>query len=173
MTHHVRFSTSRPQADRIYHITEADVRTVLGRLPHEIWSRLRAVHFNDRSIGARVLGYVNRGHREIAICALPPRISLSRFLRRGQSPSQFGALRGRHWPQLAIRRFLLYDVFLHELGHLQVVRENAQSDRLKFAREKFAQEFADAWRAKLWATRFADLDPVHNPPAKDQLVLQL
>jgi len=52
----------------------------LVRLPLGLWAKLRAVHFNDRSWGARTLGYVTRGHREIAICALPPRISVTRML---------------------------------------------------------------------------------------------
>src|SRR5947209_3045874 len=149
MAHGVRFPISRPGADRIHHVTEPDVRVVLSRLPRELWQRLRSVHFNDRSIGARRLGSV-RGHREIALCALPPRMSLTRFLVKGQTPEAFGAKRGRQWPGLAIRRFLLYDVFLHELGHLQVVDPEAESDRLIFAREKLAEEFAMAWCETLW-----------------------
>ena len=34
-------------------------------------------------------GYVNRGRREIALCALPPRLSLRRALVKGQTPAQF------------------------------------------------------------------------------------
>src|SRR5438552_15582261 len=124
MVHGVRFHVSRPGADRIHHVTEQDVRVVLSRLPVELWGHLRAVHFNDRSIGARTLGYVTRGHREIALCALPPRMSLTRFLTIGQVPEAFGAKRGRQWSPLAIRRFMLYDTLLHELGHLQVIDEN-------------------------------------------------
>src|SRR5262249_4890838 len=52
----------------------------------------------------------------------------------------------RKWPKLAIRRFLLYDVLLHEIGHLQVYDERRPSRRLRFYREKLAQEFADCWR---------------------------
>src|SRR5207244_13351509 len=124
-------------------LTREDVEVLLQRLPIETWARLRAVHFNDRSRGARTLGYVNRGRREIAICALPPRISLSRFLRRGNCPEEFGARRGTQWVRLAVRRFLLYNVFLHELGHLQIVNENAKNERRKFAMETEAQEFAN------------------------------
>jgi hypothetical protein len=64
------------------------------------------------------------------------------------------------------RRFLLYDVLLHELGHLQVVNEKTKSERLRFAREKCAQEFADRWRRKLWSEHFDHLDPVHNAPVR-------
>src|SRR5262245_47485492 len=119
----ITFSATRPGADRVHRVTEEDVRVVLGRLPSNIYGRLRAVHFNDRSRGARTLGYVNRGRREIALCSLPPRIGLTSALRHGQKPEDFGAQRGEKWPLLAIRRFLLYDVFLHELGHLQPVGE--------------------------------------------------
>jgi hypothetical protein len=91
MDPHVKFSVSIPGADRIHYINEADVRVVLCRLPVELWRQVRSIHFNDRSWGARALGYVNRGRREIALCALPPRISLSRFLVRGQTAEQFGA----------------------------------------------------------------------------------
>ena len=141
----VRFSSSTPGADRIHYINADDVCVVLGRFPIEVWNRLRAVHFNDRSRGARTLGYVNRGRREIALCALPPRISLKAALAHGQTPEQFGAERGQKWPTLAIRRFMLYDVLLHELGHLQLINGNARSERLRFAREKLAQIFAAQW----------------------------
>src|SRR5437773_1937388 len=166
---HIRFSDSAPRCDRIHHVNEKDVRVVLSRLPVELWSRLRTVHFNDRSRGARRLGYVNRGRREIALCALPPRMSLTRFLVRGQSPEQFGAKRGSQWPAVAIRRCLLYDVFLHELGHLQVVDSAATTERRKFASETRAQEFAMSWCQRLWSQSFDHLDPVHNPPTEAEL----
>jgi hypothetical protein len=165
----VRFSLSRPGADRIHYVNEEDVRIVLSRLPVTLWSRLRAVHFNDRSRGARTLGYVNRGRREIALCALPPRMSLKQALMKGQTPEQFGARRGQKWPTLAVRRFILYDVFLHELGHLQLIDGETRSVRLRFAREKLAQAFAMQWCAKLWSMPFPHPDPVHNPPAAEEL----
>lgn len=70
MSPQVKFSLSIPGADRIHHVNEDDIRVILSRLPVDLCRRLRAVHFNDRSRGARVLGYVNRGRREIALCAL-------------------------------------------------------------------------------------------------------
>jgi hypothetical protein len=87
----------------------------------------------------------------------------------GQTPEQFGAKPGQKWSALAIRRFMLYDVFLHELGHLQVVNDQARSHRLKFAREKLAEEFAVEWCARLWSERFDHPDPVHNPPTKEEI----
>jgi hypothetical protein len=170
MAHVIRFHASRPGADRIHHVTEPDVRVVLSRLPAGLWGRLRAIHFNDGSMGARMLGYVTRGHREITLCALPPRVSLTRCcLGDGQAPEAFGARRGRQWPPLAIRRFLLYNTFLHELGHLQVIDEEARSDRLRFARETRAEEFAVRWCQALWSEPFDHPDPVHNPPSRGEL----
>jgi hypothetical protein len=169
MARDITFSTSAPHGDRIYHVTEDDVRVVIERLPHEARSRLRRVHFNDRSRGARVLGYVNRGRREIAMCALPPRMSLARFLVQGQTPRRFGARRGTQWPEVAIRRFLLYDVFLLELGHLQVIDEQAKDVRRRFARETKAHDFGAVWRDRLWSQPFDSRDPVHNPPSADEL----
>jgi len=163
----IKFSLSPVGADRIHYVNEADVRVVLGRLPLELWNRLRAVHFNDRSRGARVLGYVTQGHREIALCALPPRMTLRAALVKGQTPEEFGAGRGQKWPTLAIRRFMLYDTFLHELGHLQLINGDGRSERLKFAREKLAQDFATQWRRRLWSTSFLHADPVHNPPGAE------
>ena len=164
----IRFSSSPAGCDRRHWLTEDDIRVVLSRLPSDAYERLRAVHFNDRSRGARMLGYVNMGHREIAICALPPRMSLTRFLVRGQLPATFGARRGAQWPALAIRRFMLYDVFLHELGHLQLVNPRITDPRRRFAMERLAQEFADGWRRALWAEPFEHPDPVHNPPSDER-----
>jgi hypothetical protein len=165
----IRFTFAKPSADRVYHITAEDIKVVLSRIPHEHWNKLREVHFNDSSQGARSLGYVTTGKREISVAALPPRISFTRFLVKGQTPEEFGAVRGAQWPKLAIRRFLLYDVFLHELGHLQVVDEKAKSESRRYAREGKAQEFAIYWGRKLWQEHFSHHDPVHNKPTKQEI----
>lgn len=167
----VRFTYSNVGCDRKHHINELDVRIVLSRLPTEACNGLRAVHFNDKSWGARILGYANPKCRDISICALPPEISLTRFLVRGQSPETFGAVRGSQWSEVAVRRFLLYDVLLHEIGHLQEVHQRTRSERLKYAHEKLAQEFADEWRQWLWSNRFDHPDPAHNPPSVKELNL--
>jgi hypothetical protein len=160
----IKFTYSRVGCDRKHYIAESDVMIVLNRLPREVWQRLRAVHFNDRSWGVRTLGYANVHEGEISICALPPRVSFTRAMTRGQSPELFGGARGKQWPEIAVRRFLLYDVLLHELGHLQLVDAGRRVGRRTIAGEKLAQEFADRWRNELWANRFEHSDPVHNPP---------
>lgn len=160
----IKFTYSRAGCDRRHYLSADDVLAVLNRLPADARSNLRTVHFNDRSWGTRLLGYANSQQREISICALPPRVSLTRFLRGKQTPEMFGAERGRQWPEVVVRRFLLYDVLLHELGHLQIIVPEAKSERRKYAGERAAQEFADRWREWLWAQPLIDVDPVHRSP---------
>ena len=164
----VKFTYSQVGCDRKHYLNEDDVRVVLSRLPAEAWNGLRAVHFNDKSRGGRLLGYANPREREIAICALPPQVSMTRAMIRGQSPQLFGAVRGKQWPELAVRRFLLYDVLLHELGHLQMVILNRTSGRRTCSRETRAEQFAEYWRKRLWSVRMDHPDPVHNPPGSDE-----
>lgn len=162
---HVRFSVVPPQGDRIQYVNQADVEVVLSRLPEELWRRLRGVHFNDRAWGNRRLGYVSSGRRDIALCALPPRLSFGAFCRHDRiSTAQFGAEFGRQWPVLTVRRFMLYNVLLHEIGHLQIFDAHRPCRRLRFYDEKLAQEFANTWRRRLWSVSFDHPDPVHNPP---------
>lgn len=164
----ITFSYHTPRCDRRHFVTEAEVQVVLERLPTRLWERLTAVHFNDQSRRKRWLGYVTQGRHEIALCALPPRVSLTAYLRHRQSPGRFGAVRGSQWPTLAVRRFMLYDVFLHELGHLQVVNQRAKSNRRKFARETRAQDFAEHWCRELWSRPSGHPDPVHGPPTPEE-----
>ena len=166
----VRFSSSPAGGNRVYHVTQEDVEVVLSRLPEEAYKRLRAIHFNDRARGNIRLGYTTtRGRREIALCALPERMSFTPFLVKGQSPRQFGAKRGSQWPKIAIRRFLLYDVLLHEIGHLQVIDPKARNPKRRFASESKAQEFAMYWCKRLWSVSYDHPDPVHNRPSEDEL----
>lgn len=164
------FNERRPGCDRVHHVNLRDIAMVLMRLPEETWERLRGVYFNDQSRGGRILGYTSkRGRREISLCALPPRMSLTRFLTRGQTCEEFGARRGAQWPQVAIRRFLIYDVFLHEVGHLQVVDPRAGSARRKFADETRADGFSSYWRNRLWSEDVPSADPAHHPPSREEL----
>lgn len=111
------------------------------------------------------------GRREITLCALPPRIGLTTALHKRQSAEEFGAERGQKWPRLAVRRFMLYYVFLHELGHLQLINKHAPSARRKFADETLAHAFAIDWRHKLWSESFQHIDPVHLPPAQLEIAV--
>ncbi len=177
MVRHIRYSYTRPGEKRKHYLGPDDIEVLLGRLPENTYERLLAVHFNDRACGRRWFGYVSRGHREIALCALPPRVSLSScFVRSNRrrvqgSPRRFGAVRGAQWPETAVRRFLLYNGFLHELGHLQIVDPKARNVWRRFAGETKAQEFADHWRARLWSEPFEHPDPIHNPASELELAL--
>jgi hypothetical protein len=161
----IRYSYTEPANQRRHYVNGDDVDVLLARLPVELWERLRTVHFNDRGRGGRMAGYVNRGRREIALCAMPRRVSLTRYLVR-QSPRVFGAERVYLWSPWAVRRFMLYEVFLHELGHLQLVDPNAKRIQRRFASETKAQTFAEYWRKKLWSQPFDHPDPIHNPPTE-------
>jgi tetratricopeptide (TPR) repeat protein len=166
----IKFSYSETGGDRVHYLTPEDILVLLSRLPEELWKRLRAVHFNDQSRGRRTAGYVNRARREIAICAFPASVSCAPFTSRRKrcAPSTFGAERGKQWPPVAVRRYLLYNTFLHELGHLQIVDTNAKTNRRRFASETLAQRFANRWRRALWSRHFNHPDPVHNPPSDRQ-----
>src|SRR4051812_27844084 len=105
------FHLRAPGGDRRHYVDEADVAVVLSRLPTETIARLRAVHFTDEARGNRRLGYTTtRGRREIALCALPPGVSLNTFIAGPETALMFGAMKGAQWPSLAVRRFMLYDV---------------------------------------------------------------
>jgi hypothetical protein len=155
----------------VSYVSRSDVDLVLSRVPPQLRVRLRDVFLTQSVRGVRVLGHVRRrGRRDINLCSiLPPRVSLSGFIVRGQSPSEFGApLRGQ-WPPWAVRRYLLYDVLLHELGHLQLVRQTGRSWDRKYASEPLAQQFADDLRRQLWLEHFDHPDPIHNPPESDEM----
>ena len=74
-----------------------------------------------------------------------------------------------HWTPGTIRAYQLCHLFLHELGHLQLVDGEARSDRLRYARERLAQEFAVEWCERLWSVPFAHPDPVHNAPSVEEM----
>jgi len=90
---------------------------------------------------------------------------------KGQSPGTYGAKRGSQWPHLAVRRFMLYGTFLHELGHLQVINEDQKTARRKFAMDSLAHDFAVRWRKALWSKHFSHHAPVHNRPSEEEFAL--
>jgi hypothetical protein len=170
----IRFSAAPPKSGRRHFVDQAGIEVVLSRLPADLWAPLRGVHLNDQAWGRRILGYVTKSHSDIALCALPRRVSLNAYCRHDRaSPAEFGAQWGAQWPERAVRRFMLYNVFLHELGHLQVFDEGRPSRRLRFYHEKLAQEFADSWRHRLWSSRFEHPDQVHNRPVPEEINTEL
>ena len=148
-----------------------DVQVVLSRIPESLRGRLQEVFLSSRSFGVRILGSVRtRGRRDINLYSvLPPRVSLRGYLGKGRDAAEFGAPRQGQWPPWAVRRFLLYDTLLHELGHLQLVRPNTRGWNRRFASETLAKEFATRWRRELYSTTFDHPDLVHNSPTDDEL----
>jgi len=130
-------SLKRDEPYLISYLSRADIEIAVRRIPEEYRQRLRDITTWHRSSGVRQLGFVKRrGRRDINLCVmLPPRVSLSRFLSPGQTASEFGAPNRGQWPPWAVRRFMLYDVLLHELGHLQMVRSKSKSWNRKYASE--------------------------------------
>jgi hypothetical protein len=160
----------KTELDLVTYVTQDDVEVVIQRIPKEFRTRLRDVFISHRSRGVRWLGSVRiRGRRDIDLYAkLPPRLSLGRFLHRGHSAHMYAAPARGQWPPWAIRRYLLYQVFLHELGHLQLVDPATPNWKRKYAGQTRAQEFADEWRTTLWSSRCDHPDPIHNPPRPEE-----
>lgn len=149
----------------VRYISRSDVDLVLARIPESLRSRVRRVMFHGDSRGVTTLGFVTKSRREITLCAwLPPRVSLRLFMYCGCIAAEFGAPERGQWPPWAVRRMLLYDTLLHEIGHMQI-RDD------EFAGEKRAQEFANDLRGELFARHFDHPDPVHNAPSDDELAM--
>jgi hypothetical protein len=145
------------------YINRDDVDVVLDRLPVRVRARVHNVHLTPHSRAVRRLGWVTRGRRDITLCAtLPPRVGLHRYMYGGRVAADFGAPERGQWPPWAVRRFLLYNVLLHELGHMQVAGR-------RYAREAAAQAFADEWNGRLYSEPFDHPDPAHNAPTGDEL----
>ncbi|MCP4593484.1 MAG: hypothetical protein GY842_22330 [bacterium] len=159
----------RTENNMVSYFGYGDVHKVLLRVPGRFKERLREIHLRSARGGIRVLGCVTRGRRDIVlVCHLPPRVSLRRFIVPGQSATEFGAPRRGQWPPWAVRRFLLYDVLLHELGHLQLVAPGARPLN-RFAGEPLSQRFADKLRREIWADSLPGAASVHDPPTEDEL----
>ena len=156
----------------VAYVDMVDVDTVLERLDPLLLDRLGDVWLFATSGGRRRLGYVTtRGRRDVTLCTLLPiRISLREMMRRGARASEFGAPERGQWPPWATRRLMLYEVLLHELGHLQIVRASSRVMR-RFADETLADEFAAELRGALFSTPFAHADPVHNAPGDQELAM--
>jgi hypothetical protein len=161
---------TRETKDLVTYVSDLDIAIVLARVPDEYRTRVRDV-LRRRSSDAKTLGSVTTfGRRDIELSTrLPIRVSLGRYLHGGQSPEEFGAPKLGQWPPWAVRRFVLYDVLFHEVGHLQVIDKSASRVKRKFASETRAQEFADELRRTLYSEPFEHPDPVHNTPTIEEL----
>lgn len=150
-------------------VNDDDICAVLRRLPAEPKSRLGRVRLRS-SAATRVLGYVTaRGRRDIVLaCRLPPRVSLRQFMYGGHFAVDYGAPNRGQWPPWAVKRYLLFGVLLHELGHLQAVKPDVGQKR-GFAGETKADEFALKWRDALWAKGCDERDPAYHAPSEGEI----
>lgn len=163
---------TRDEPYLVRYLRPTDIKVAINRIPEEFRERLRDIITWHRSHGVRRLGFVRHlGRRDINLCVmLPPRLSLGRYLRKGQNAQEFGAPARGQWTPWAVRRYMLYDVLLHELGHLQLVKPKSKNWNRKFASETLAQDFSDKWRRKLYSKSFDHPDPIHNPPTEEELL---
>ena len=162
---------NRSEPHLVRYLSPSDINDAVHRIPQKFRQRLRDIITWHRSEGVRRLGYVtNRGRRDINLSVmLPPRLSLGRYLHKGQNAREFGAPSRGQWLPWAVRRFMLYDVLLHELGHLQLINPKSKHWDRKYASETLAKDFADRWRRKLFSEPFDHPDPIHNPPTEEEL----
>ncbi len=150
-------------------VEEADLRVVLSRLHASDWERLKRVVLRRQIGDDRRLGLATGPERtEVHLCALPHRLDLTPYLASDQEAESFGALAGRNWPASAVRRFMLYGVFLQELGHLQVLRPDAASSRHHYASAAHASAFARERREQLWSSPCGHADVAHRPASKEE-----
>lgn len=151
----VTFSFHPVGGDRRFFVDEADVRAVIERLPKRFRRALARVRFDDVGWETYKAGYSKSGSREIALCALPPRVSLTRFLPNSVSPHEFGAVRGAQWPALAVGRYQLYHVFLAMLIALEGRHGDGAAEMGTEARKL---------RHELWEATPPELGALHHAP---------
>ena len=78
----IKYSYTKPGERRKHYLEGARRRGVARTASFRALVSAPSRPFQRQGGGNRRLGYVNRGRREIAICALPPNVSVSRFLIR-------------------------------------------------------------------------------------------
>jgi len=157
------------EADDLYrYLKKEDVLTLLNRLPLKEYEHLKSVTFKTCE-GADAYGFVyHRRPTSIVICDQSARTSIRNATAKRGSLEEFGALNNRKWPTLALRRYLLYHTFLHELRHTQLLENGKKRTRDKMPLEKQADEYADHWRGELYQNYFKHPDPIHNLPSKTE-----
>lgn len=164
----ITFHEKNIRSDLYRYLKKEDVLILLNRLPLEEYQQLRSVTF-ETCRGADAYGYVH--HKRITgivICDQSERLSvLTKSAKRGMY-EEFGALKNMKWPTVAVRRYLLYHTFLHELRHTQITQSEKKFTREKIPLEKLANEYADFWRGELYQNHFNHSDPVHNLPSEGE-----
>lgn len=161
-----RVQAGRPPASFFHPATRADVLGLLRRAGTECTYGLRAVRLTvaPRAGGEGLLfgrlivpGVIVLYAQPVPPWTLPGRLpadARDRLLGAGAEISDAGG--GTQtvvaWPGDTLRRFMLYDVLLHEIGHHVLQHERrAPAGRIVRTRdhEAFADQFARCWRERL------------------------
>ncbi|MEN0049701.1 MAG: hypothetical protein AAF806_21755 [Bacteroidota bacterium] len=154
------------QNDLYRYLKKEDVLVLLNRLPLEEYEHLKSVTFKTCRGGNAYGRVYHKRSAGIIICDQSARTSIRVTEAKRGSLEEFGALNNMKWPTLAIRRFMLYDVFLHELKHTQLLKNGKKRIVDKIPLEKQAEEYAEYWRGELYQQHFDHPDPVHNLPSE-------
>ena len=140
------------------YVEETEIEALLAQLPEETRRDLHRVRFkNGVDTGGRLGDIASDPDPEIVIYAQAYRVSLTPYLGRDETPETYGAVDGCRWPVLAIKRFVLYNVLLTQLGRLQVGASGASGE-----------QFAGHWRRELWSREPDDSDAVHRAPTEKE-----
>jgi len=149
--------TENPSRDYYYPCSAEEVRAVIARLPSEYSQHLRAVIF--RRISRRDQARGTEAYRRMR-CIVLNAFPVSNEIDWGKSPPAESARKhyaswcdvwqerdGRWiqtWTAEQARRYHLYHLLLHELGHI-----NQPPFHSLRRRESFAEDFALTWARKL------------------------
>jgi len=149
--------SDHPSRDYFHPVSEADIRTTLARMPKRLTRSLRAVLLPRIAAGDVIRGIEAR-RRYLCIILNPFPKTLHQFWT--QAPPSEVAIRhyapwGTTWEQTHkgwyqiwtldnLRRYYLYHLLLHELGHINQPPFNALKRR-----ESFAEDFALTWARRL------------------------
>jgi|GEM_PF-4884861 len=162
------FHYGRMGSDLYQYLHREDILVLLNRLPLKEYEHLRSVTFKTCK-GGNAFGRVySKRITGIIICDIASRISISHPKPTKDCLFEYGAIQSLKWPTIAVRRFMLYDVFLHELRHTQIIHPEKKETRYKIPKERLAHEYADYWRGELYQEKFDHPDPVHNLPSEEE-----
>lgn len=161
-----RVQVGRPPAGFFYPAIRADVLGLLRRAGAECTYGLRAVRLAvaPRAEGEGLLfgrlivpGVIVLYAQPVPPWVLPGRLPADGEERLRRAGAEITSLGGGtqtvvSWPGDTLRRFMLYDVLLHEIGHHVLQHERrAPAGRIVRTRdhEAFADQFARRWRERL------------------------
>jgi len=154
-----------PSRDFLHPASVEDVAELVAHLPPEDLSELTAINLRRVPWSSYerddAFGFYDPHDREITLRAFPSDLRLyiggrepSERERREFDPFCRDWRRGPHgwylqWDEASLRRFYLYDVLLHEIGHHVADRGKPVGKTRRSANEAFAHDYARRWRRRL------------------------